>query len=110
MCFVNIFGQKKNNIIWPKPSPAALKKMENTKVKTKKEKKNTNINNIPNISLLDNIETNDFDIFELDKKTPNTLFLIASFGLSSMSGTCLCAAAWYTRFGLNLSNISSSLL
>ena len=24
---------------------------------------------------------------------PNTLFLIASFGLSSISGTCLCAAA-----------------
>ena len=77
--YINIFGQKKNNIIWPKPSPSALKKMENTKVKTKKEKKNTNINNIPNISLLDNIETNDFDIFELDKKTPNTLFLIGYY-------------------------------
>ena len=26
---------------------------------------------------------------------PNTLFLMASFGLSSMRGTCLWAAAWY---------------
>ena len=25
---------------------------------------------------------------------PNTLFLIASLGLTSISGTCLCAAAW----------------
>ena len=30
---------------------------------------------------------------------PNTLFLIASFGDTSISGTCLCAAAWYTISG-----------
>ena len=77
--YINIFEQKKNNIIWPQPSSSALKKMPNTKLKTKKEKKITNINNIPNISLLDNIETKDFDIFELDKKTPNTLFLIGYY-------------------------------
>ena len=35
---------------------------------------------------------------------PNTLFLIASFGLSSINGTCLCAAAWYTILGLYFSN------
>ena len=27
-------------------------------------------------------------------KVPNTLFLMASHGLSSIRGTCLCAAAW----------------
>ena len=31
---------------------------------------------------------------------PMTLFLIASFGLTSISGTCLCAAAWKTMSGL----------
>ena len=31
---------------------------------------------------------------------PITLFLIASFGLSSIRGTCLCAAAWNTISGL----------
>ncbi len=31
---------------------------------------------------------------------PNTLFFTASSGASSMSGTCLCAAAWKTYSGL----------
>ena len=31
---------------------------------------------------------------------PSTLFLMASLGLSSISGTCLCAAAWNTTSGL----------
>ena len=30
---------------------------------------------------------------------PNTLFFIASAGESSISGTCLCAAAWNTSSG-----------
>ena len=30
---------------------------------------------------------------------PNTLFLIASIGLVSINGTCLCAAAWNTTSG-----------
>ena len=30
---------------------------------------------------------------------PNTLFLIVSLGLSSIKGTCLCAAAWNTISG-----------
>ena len=77
--YINIFGNKKSNVIWPQPSSSALKKMANTKLKTKKEKKITNVNNILNISLLDKIETKDFDIFELDKKTPNTLSLIGYY-------------------------------
>ena len=40
---------------------------------------------------------------------PNTLLCIASNGLVSISGTCLCAAAWNTTFGLYLLNTSSSL-
>ena len=38
---------------------------------------------------------------------PNTLFLMASQGLSSISGTCLWAAAWYTISGRYLSNTDS---
>ena len=38
-------------------------------------------------------------------QVPNTLFLTASLGLSSISGTCLCAAAWYTISGLSLIHI-----
>ena len=38
---------------------------------------------------------------------PNTLFLIASLGLSSMRGTCLWAAAWYTMSGRYFSNTVS---
>ena len=37
---------------------------------------------------------------------PNTLFLTASQGLCSMSGTCLCAAAWKTTAGCSSSNTS----
>ena len=40
---------------------------------------------------------------------PKTLFLTASHGLSSISGTCLWAAAWKTTSGLNSSKISRSL-
>ena len=32
-------------------------------------------------------------------QVPNTLFLMASLGLVSISGTCLWAAAWYTISG-----------
>ncbi|MNN28456.1 hypothetical protein D3C81_1420270 [compost metagenome] len=42
-------------------------------------------------------------------KVPKTLFLIASDGLSSIKGTCLCAAAWNTTSGLNSSKIFSTL-
>ena len=40
---------------------------------------------------------------------PKMLFLTASFGLSSISGTCLCAAAWKTTVGLNSSKTSTNL-
>ena len=40
---------------------------------------------------------------------PNTLFLIASFGLSSIKGTCLCAAAWNTTLTGYSSKISVNL-
>ena len=33
------------------------------------------------------------------RRVPRTLFLIASHGFSSISGTCLCAAAWKTISG-----------
>ena len=32
-------------------------------------------------------------------RVPSTLFFTASHGFSSMSGTCLCAAAWKTMSG-----------
>ena len=40
---------------------------------------------------------------------PNILFFIASSGLFSISGTCLCAAAWNSISGLYLSNSISNL-
>jgi hypothetical protein len=33
------------------------------------------------------------------RRAPSTLVRMASFGLSSISGTCLSAAAWMTRSG-----------
>ena len=59
------------------------------------------------------IKTNFLTLYLSDKLTtfcvPNTLFFIASQGLSSISGTCLCAAAWNTISGLYCSNILSIL-
>ena len=39
---------------------------------------------------------------------PPTLFFTASAGLSSISGTCLCAAAWNTTSGRYCANTASS--
>ena len=38
-------------------------------------------------------------------RVPSTLFVIASTTFSSISGTCLCAAAWKTANGLNRSKV-----
>ena len=55
-------------------------------------------------ALSDEISTNFLTLYLSEiftvLRVPRQLFLIASFGLFSINGTCLCAAAWKTYSGL----------
>ena len=75
--YIDIYEKKKNNSNLSEQIYTKVTKKQSNEVKTKQEK-NINKTNL-NISLLTNIETKDFDIFELDKKTPNTLTLIGYY-------------------------------
>ena len=74
--YINIYEEKKNNINSPKTTSY-------NKTKTSSEIKIKEMNNINfnlSLSLLTNIETKDFNIFDLDKKTTkNTLPLIGYY-------------------------------
>jgi len=75
--YINIYGDKKNKINITEPSSINLEAKTNAEINTL-----NNINNFNylNISLLNNIESKDFDIFELDKKTSkNILPLIGGY-------------------------------
>ena len=75
--YINIYEEKKNNINSSKTTSSNVTKTSN-QIKTKEENNNINLN--LSLSLLTNIETKDFNIFELDKKTSkNTLPLIGYY-------------------------------
>ena len=76
--YINIYEDKKNNILSPNISSNNTK--TSNQIKIKEENHNININLNLSLSLLTNIETKDFNIFELDKKTSkNTLPLIGYY-------------------------------
>ena len=77
--YINIYEQKKNNENIPESISFNIKPHLNDEMKLKKDNNITNNNNL-NISLLNNIENQNFDIFELDKKTSkNSLILIGCY-------------------------------
>ena len=74
--YINIYEEKKN-INSSKTTSSNITKTSN-QIKIKEENNNINLN--LSLSLLTNIETKDFNIFELDKKTSkNTLPLIGYY-------------------------------
>ena len=75
--YINIYEQKKIN----NNSTRELKTNEENNNISEKDNLNINYNNIlMNTSLLNNIETEDFDIFELDKKlNKKTLVIIGNY-------------------------------
>ena len=65
--YINIYGQKKNNdLISSEIASLKFQPKSNDESNIEKETKIIN-NNILNVSLLNNIETDEFNIFELDK-------------------------------------------
>ena len=80
--YINIYEQKKSNYNLTETNSLSIKGIENSEVHIEKENpiNKLNNNNILNLSLLRNIETDDFDIFELDKKcNQKTLLLIGCY-------------------------------
>ena len=87
--YINIYEQKKNNvnindnipsILYQKSEIENYEKKENTKGKIKEKKQNIHADIDNNICLLNKIETEDFNIFELDKIiSKNTLLLIGCY-------------------------------
>ena len=70
-------------------------------------------NTFPNLALSVDINTNlstpNSSAQFATLYVPNILFFIASNGLFSINGTCLCAAAWNTSFGEYFSKTFLSL-
>ena len=74
--YINIYGQKKNN----NNNSYESKTIEDNNTTIEKENININYNILMNTSLLNNIETEDFDIFELDNKSnKKTLIIIGNY-------------------------------
>ena len=78
--YINIYEQKKNNGNSNGETSDYIHSKTTDKSNTNKKTDNNLRKSILNISLLDDIETEDFNIFEIDKKcSGNTLPLIACF-------------------------------
>ena len=79
--YINIYEHKKNNENTPESISFNIESNPNDEIKIKKNNIiNINNSNNLNISLLNNIENQNFDIFELDKKTSkNSLTLIGCY-------------------------------
>ena len=77
--YINIYEHKKNNESTPESISFNIESNADNEAKIKKDNNISNNNNL-NISLLNNIENQNFDIFELDKKTSkNSLTLIGCY-------------------------------